>query len=71
MTPETELDYLRDLVDTQQVQITALQEHLDHLRAENLRLVTHTERLEVALDNKNGEISRLTQIAQGLYGDGR
>ena len=67
MTSAEELEYLREHCDSQTTQISTLQEHLEQARNENDQLKRNVALLEQALDNKNAEISRLSQIAQGIY----
>lgn len=67
MNEPMELEYLRDLCDTQKVQIETLHEHLATERNEVERLNNLVSMLESALDAKNAEVQRLSQVAQGIY----
>lgn len=67
MNEPMELEYLRDLCDTQKVQIETLHEHLATERSEVARLNNLVSLLESSLDAKNAEVQRLSQLAQGIY----
>lgn len=60
MNESTELEYLRDLNDVMRVQIETLRDALDKSRIEVQRLEALVARLERVVDEKQGEIIRLT-----------
>jgi len=57
-----EADYYKERVDELTVANEVLRSELEQARQ-------HIHRLEIAIDNKNGELGRLTMIANHLYND--